>query len=226
MKTLAIAVAALLLMFSAIHAEAIATLHVGPGYGDPCATGCGGHPNAFDGSVLDVYQTSGGAQTITNLYLILAMPDIATFSTTISSMTGYYGATAGSASAIQDMGDMTSGDVYSFLGLPGNNSPSFGNFVATATNAGDVTPTFFGIYQFNITGLTLGGNGLLDINFSTPLPHGTIALAWGDPIGRPYYETPYTEAAAVPVPEPSTLLLLGSGHVGLGGMVWRRHRKG
>ena len=224
MKALTVVASALVLMFSVIQAEAIATLYIGPGAGEPCATGCAGHPNMIQGTGLDIYQTSGGADTITALYLVLAVPDITNFSTTISSMTGY-GMTTPSTSIFSDTGkNLTSGDVYSLLGWSGNNSPSFVNFVETATSGGGAAPDFYRLYTFYLPGVQFGGKDMLDIDFSTQLPSGTVALAWGSTTDGRYYDTPYTKAAMVP--EPSTLLLLGSGLLALGGFAWRRNRKG
>ena len=50
-------------------------------------------------------------------------------------------------------------------------------------------------------------------DLSVPLPIGTFAVAYGAENGH-NYSTPFTRAGLVP--EPGTLLLLGSGLVGLG----------
>ena len=119
---------------------------------------------------------------------------------------------------------MTSGDVYTLLGLSGNNSNSVVNFAATENGLG-ITAASFGIYTFSLAGGSLGPHGLVDVDFAGGgLASGAIALAWGVNADKTF-ATPYTEAGAV-VPEPSTLLLLGSGLLGLGGFAWRRNRKG
>ncbi len=61
--------------------------------------------------------------------------------------------------------------------------------------------------------------------------HWTIGMFTEDPVHEAHmrfmdYEFRLYGLANPPIPEPSTLLLLGSGLVGLGGMAWRRNRKG
>jgi hypothetical protein len=57
--TLAVTITTLLASGSA---KANSTLHIGPGAGTACATGCAGDPNLLGtGDVLDIFQNSGGA---------------------------------------------------------------------------------------------------------------------------------------------------------------------
>jgi hypothetical protein len=57
------------------------TLHIGPGVGTDCATGCAGEPNQIATGTVDIYQTSEGAPPVGSLLLILAVPN---FSGTVS----------------------------------------------------------------------------------------------------------------------------------------------
>jgi hypothetical protein len=129
-------------------------------------------------------------------------------------------------------GSWTSGELYSFLGLQGptDMSNNFGNWFTADQNIG-VTAANFGIYVFALT-TALEGGGLVDIQFSQALPVGTAVVAYGqtpvwyDNQGRPrvtIYDTPITQAGqTTTVPEPGSLALLGSGLLGLAGMIRRK----
>ena len=198
-----------------------ATLHIGPGAGTACATGCGGDPNSLPGHYdLDIYQNSAGAGTLDNpVLLILGIPNYSGVAPTISSVDFYnpYPGTANAGtwslantqygldgSATGYFGSMTAGqEVYSFLTLwgPTDSSNNFGNWAGADATIG-VNATSFGIYVFalSLPGGGLGANGLIDITFGgTGLPKGTIAVAYGADLDKTHkngfvYDTPFTEA--------------------------------
>jgi hypothetical protein len=195
-----------------------ATLHIGPGAGDPCATGCGGEPNTISGTNLDIYQNSGGAaDLLTPTLLIIGIPDYSGTAPTITAVTDYE-PYPGSGSPVSVTGGATDfglntgvfagswtgspDDVYAFLGLNANNSNNTANWFS-GPNAG---ASSFGIYVWSIDA-ALGANGLLDVTFGgSGLPNGSIAIAYGcsaldsdglcDGEGNTF-STPFTEAGGV-----------------------------
>ncbi len=125
--------------------------------------------------------------------------------------------------------------VYSFIGLinNGTGSDNFANFSSADAHVNSMIVGGFGIVVYELTGTGLAGGGTLTVNFSSQLPVGTFAVAYGcssltgGKLGacpsQNTFGTPFTQAGIV-VPEPATLILLGSGLL-VTGALRRRHKK-
>lgn len=199
------------------NAWGASTLHIGPGAGTKCATGCSGDPNLIAGARnVDIYQTSGGASTLSQPVLFImavptqydsampAMPITAAKEVnpypggTVATDTFTFaaGGTYGLINPISDgfFGTMAAGqELYSFLGLGGaNNSNSFTNFAEEDEEYLDLSVTSFNIHVYAVNG-NLGANGLINVSLVRNVPKGTFFVAYSQANGKAY-SVPFTEA--------------------------------
>lgn len=223
-----------------------ATLHIGPGVGTACQTGgCpifGTEINAFQ-TQLDLYQNSGGASALnTPVLLIFGVPNDTGSALNAGSigspklfspisaasgtaLTFSFGTTAFGLNGSGFEGDMTSGDVYAFLGaisgaphfIGANNSNSFVNWSGADSALFGINATQFGIYVYALNTAALSGNDAINVLLNG-LPAGTFAVGYGE-TDKLLFDTPFTEAGDETgrprVPEPGTLLVFGIGLLGL-----------
>jgi len=194
-------------------------LHVGDPYDGSFIFG-GTELVSISANHLQIEDNSGGTATKAPLWLILGVPNDPGTGTAPN---------ANGVAAIAD-GTFTSGFLYSskFSITNGGNSQSFGNWSDAEFALTGIKATEFGIYVYDFSTIALPTKGVYDVNFDSSLANGTFAVALANLGGSKFATTPFTQTGFFhehQVPEPSMLLLFGSGILGLGFFGRKRFRK-